>query len=94
MGERRAVALAATPNVLTARLAVLYDKAACVGADPAQFDATAYTASARTTIRHYCSTCPVSSECHDLIGLSPGFSGIAGGMVWVGRGRPAKRGGR
>lgn len=75
------------------RLARVYDAAACVDADPTQFDATSYTLSARMTIATYCMNCPVIAECHDLIGRAFGFSGIAGGMVWVGKG-PARRGSR
>lgn len=99
MGKRGAVALATTRNLLarttvdSRRLAALYDAAACRGSDPSQFDATSYSPAARTTIRHYCSPCPVQAECYELIGLSLGFTGIAGGTVWVGKG-PAKRRGR
>lgn len=75
------------------RLNALYDQAVCVGADPTQFDETSYSLSARMTIGTFCMRCPVIAECYELIGASFGFTGIAGGIVWVGKG-PARRGSR
>ena len=72
----------------------LYDLAACKdAADPGWFDETSYTPLARSVIRDFCHQCPVMSECYVQIGAAFGFTGIAGGILWGGRG-PIKRGRR
>ena len=71
----------------------LYRDAACRDADPTWFDSTTYSPTTRSVIRDYCLSCPVITECYDRVGSAYGFTGIAGGIVWGGRG-PIKRGRR
>ncbi len=71
----------------------LYREAACRDANPDWFDETTYTPFARSVIRDFCDSCPVAAECYEQIGAAFGFTGIAGGIVWGGRG-PIKRGAR
>jgi len=59
----------------------LYLEAACLGADPRLFEATAGDAAADAL--SYCERCPVTRECEDLVRPRRSyFDGVAAGRVW------------
>jgi len=82
-------------RIATADVLALITHAACAtpDADPARFDAHAWTDEALRTIEQFCHHCPALIPCAGVV-MGPaqhsGYSGIASGKVWR-NGKPIRK---